>query len=93
MFATRYNNKLELYFSKMIILGKVGWFYLFGNILLKVMQTKFLTLKTPGEEVNLTVFAKEGVTPCFFVTFNIIIRHNIFPDNFIEIQCKNKKTK
>ena len=37
MFATRYNNKLELYFSKMIILGKVGWFYLFGNILLKVM--------------------------------------------------------
>ena len=33
----------------------------------------------------MTVFSKEGVIPCFFVTFNIIIRHNIFPDNFIEI--------
>ena len=30
------------------------------------------------------VSSKERVKPCFFVTFNIIIRH-IFPENFIEI--------
>ena len=29
------------------------------------------------------VSSKEGVKPCFFVTFNIILKH-IFPENFID---------
>ena len=53
-----------------------------------------LNPKTAGGSVNFAplpspcgflgnVFSKERVKPCFFVTFNIILRH-IFPENFIE---------
>ena len=53
-------------------------------------KNNVLTLKKLGvwiwspSDFPKTIYSREGVTPCFFETFNIIIRH-IFPETFNEI--------
>ena len=67
------------------------YIYIYIHKTLGWITPKFLILKWLAVTSTIlscvfskTVFSREGVKPCFFVAFNIIIRR-IFSENFIKI--------
>ena len=81
-------DDLVLGFSDSSLTRQNGGFELTSVITLyyKQIASHFLSSHsmTPPVVFRKNVSSKERVKPCFFMTFNIIIRH-IFPENFIEI--------